>query len=57
MQSSLTGSARAIQHKLPLALQELIVFGLKQANAALFGGLLLAFMLLTTVVEMPWLYR
>ena len=57
MQSSLTGSARAIQHKLPLALQELIVFGLKQANAALFGGLLLAFMLLTTIVEMPWLYR
>lgn len=57
MQSSLTGRARAIQHKLPLALQELIVFGLKQANAALFGGLLLAFMLLTTVVEMPWLYR
>ena len=57
MQSSLTGSARAIQHKLPLALQELIIFGLKQANSALFGGLLLAFMLLTTVVEMPWLYR
>ena len=39
------------------ACKELFVFGLKQANAALFGGLLLAFMLLTTIFEFPYLYR
>lgn len=36
---------------------ELVVFGLKQAHASLFGALLLGFMLLTTIAQLPWLYR
>ena len=36
---------------------ELAVFTIKQANAALFGGLLLGFMLLTTQVSLPYLHR
>ena len=38
-------------------IKELVVFGIKQAKASLFGGLLLAFMLLTTVVELPYFHR
>lgn len=36
---------------------ELAVFGFKQANAALFGGLLLGVMLLSNHVAAPWLSR
>ncbi len=38
-------------------LNELVVFTLKQANAALFGGLLLTFMLLTHFVDLPPFHR
>ena len=38
-------------------LLEVTVFGLKQAYASLFGGLLLAFMLLTVMTDLPGLHR
>lgn len=57
MQTLIAPNTRALQQWMPRALLELIAFGLKQANAALFGGLLLAFMLATTIVDVPWLYR
>lgn len=57
MQTLIASNTRALQQWMPRALLELIAFGIKQAKAALFGGLLLAFMLLTTVVDVPGLYR
>ena len=56
-------AAQSVPQSSPVArrfrhfIKELFVFGIKQANAALFGGLLLAFMLLTTLVDLPWFYR
>ncbi|MCP4315033.1 MAG: DUF817 domain-containing protein [Hyphomicrobiales bacterium] len=38
-------------------LTELTVFAVKQAKAALFGGLLLGFMLLSNYAQLPFLYR
>ncbi|MEP1207412.1 MAG: DUF817 domain-containing protein [Rhizobiaceae bacterium] len=51
----------AARHDIALRMRqfvlELIVFGIKQAKASLFGGLLLAFMLLTTAVDLPYFHR
>lgn len=40
-----------------LPLGSFLVFGIKQAWAALFGGLLLGAIILTKLVELPWLGR
>ncbi|MEP0944283.1 MAG: DUF817 domain-containing protein [Rhizobiaceae bacterium] len=57
MRTTLSSPRSKFLDHLEVAAREIWVFGLKQANAALFGGLLLGFMLVTTFVDLPWLHR
>ncbi len=55
--ANLRAGRRIVTGRWRMWLLELIVFGINQAKASLFGGLLLAFMLLTTIVELPYFHR
>lgn len=46
-----------VKHKLKYTIKELWIFGLKQANAAVFGGLLLFFMIFTSYINTPLIHR
>ena len=57
MPSTANVHASEFSAKIRQFILELVVFGLKQAYASLFGGLLLAFMLVTVLIDLPDFHR